>query len=487
MSGRLLAASALVVLVVAAGPVRAQIALTDSAAWERLGPDDSISPYDFAFTGDALDPTVWIIDVYGLMRLSPSGGAWTTVARRPFDGFLHFDLFGSPPDTLFGGGASLYRSVDGARTFREVISPAGGNHGAISPDGALDRLPRGAPFGGRLVAGDADQNVPAFVYSDDGGDTWTRAETSPQVLPFRMHAFRSGRVLAAGFIGAVLSDDGGRTFRAVSGLYVSTPVSFDLTHMAVLGGFATGRAGDSTEGRVLIVGTQAGRSGKQVWASDDEGTSWRRVRAFPSESSSWGGLTAVPASAGGGPGWAVATSGRGVVSATVDGGETWAVAGQVPGVGFVNNRYVRVSATAIGPDGRLYAGTMGTGNGGTWSWRSKGRVADAIRLVVAGEAAPESEPERAGLGISVRPNPAAGRVDVVVSLAEVSDPARGAQDVQVVVLDALGREVTVVHAGPIAAGERAVSVDTSAWPVGVYVVRVVAGGRVASARLVVAR
>ena len=85
-----------------------------------------------------------------------------------------------------------------------------------------------------------------------------------------------------------------------------------------------------------------------------------------------------------------------------------------------------------------------------------------------------------GVDVSVRPNPSQGHVEVMLSLAE-------AKDVRVVVFDALGREVAVVLAGPVAAGERALSVDTSAWPIGVYVVRVVAGGRTASARLVVAR
>ena len=485
MSGRLFVAGALVVLAAAgaARPARAQPSLASTAAWEHLGQDMPTGPDDFAFTGDAAGPTVWTLDGYGLRKLDPGGGTWTTVDHRLSAGLLHFDLFGSPPDTLFAGGV-LHRSVDGGRTFREVTSPVA-TEGRLDSDGALARIPRGAPFAGRLVAGDPDFDgdavvETAFVYSDDGGDTWTRAMASPQLSPFRMHAFRSGRVLAAGFYGAVLSDDGGRNFRTAPDLYESTRVSFDLTHMAVLGGFATGRAGDSAEGRVLIVGTQAGRSGDQVWASDDEGTSWRRVRTFAPESSSWGGLTAVPASAGGGPGWAVATSGYGIVSATVDGGGTWAVVGQVPEVGFINGRSNYVTATAVGPDGRLYVGTSRIGNEDSWSWKSKSRVADAIRLIVAGEAAPESDSEPVGVSMSLRPNPVAGRAEVVLSLAE-------AQDVRAVVHDALGRELAVIHAGLLAAGEQAVSVDTSAWPPGVYVVRVTAGGRVVSARLTVVR
>ena len=55
------------------------------------------------------------------------------------------------------------------------------------------------------------------------------------------------------------------------------------------------------------------------------------------------------------------------------------------------------------------------------------------------------------------------------------------------VFDVQGREVTVVLDGAALAGEQRLRVDTSGWPAGVYVVRVAAGGRTASARLVVAR
>ena len=97
--------------------------------------------------------------------------------------------------------------------------------------------------------------------------------------------------------------------------------------------------------------------------------------------------------------------------------------------------------------------------------------------VVAGEV---SSVEASDVSVSVRPNPAGGRVEVVVSLA-------AAQAVRVVVLDALGREVAVLLDSEAAAGDRTIGVDTSSLPAGVYVVRATAGAQVASARLVVAR
>ena len=123
----------------------------------------------------------------------------------------------------------------------------------------------------------------------------------------------------------------------------------------------------------------------------------------------------------------------------------------------------------MGRDGRLYAASRP----GVW------RTAEP--LAVAAEAVPAGA---SPLDVSVRPNPAGGRVEVVLSLSE-------ARDVRVAIVDALGREVAVVIDGPVGAGERVVGFETASWPAGVYVVRATAGRgggtRVATARLVVVR
>jgi hypothetical protein len=141
---------------------------------------------------------------------------------------------------------------------------------------------------------------------------------------------------------------------------------------------------------------------------------------------------------------------------SADGGATWARAD----AGFRDgtNRGYAVNQLALSRTGVLYAATE------RGVWRTTGPA-------VVGEAAPEAE--ASAFGVSVSPNPAGGRVEVSVT-------GSGGVPVRVVVLDALGREVAVVSEG-------AGSVDVSAWPSGVYVVRAEAGGRVASARLVVAR
>ena len=84
--------------------------------------------------------------------------------------------------------------------------------------------------------------------------------------------------------------------------------------------------------------------------------------------------------------------------------------------------------------------------------------------------------------MGVSPNPAASRAVVRFTLGT---PA----DVTARVYDTLGREVLAVDLGPLAAGaDGSVSLDVSALPPGVYVVRLAAGdGTTTSARFTVVR
>ena len=90
-------------------------------------------------------------------------------------------------------------------------------------------------------------------------------------------------------------------------------------------------------------------------------------------------------------------------------------------------------------------------------------------------------PSGAGFGLSApAPNPAVGRASLTMRLEAPSH-------VHVTLVDALGREVAVLADAAMAAGETPVSVATRALAPGVYVVRAVADGRVATRRLVVTR
>lgn len=97
--------------------------------------------------------------------------------------------------------------------------------------------------------------------------------------------------------------------------------------------------------------------------------------------------------------------------------------------------------------------------------------------VVAGEALPEAP----ALAVSVAPVPSGPSGATVRYVLSAEGPIR------VSVVDVLGREVAVVLDGQAPAGEQTVRVNTFGMPAGVYIVRAEAGGRVASARLVVAR
>ena len=101
-------------------------------------------------------------------------------------------------------------------------------------------------------------------------------------------------------------------------------------------------------------------------------------------------------------------------------------------------------------------------------------------LFASFETADETRPEPASPAMTVAPNPASRRAAVSVSL-----PEAGA--VRVAVLDVLGREVAVLHDGPLAAGDRALRLDAAPLPAGVYVVRAVTPTRTASRTLTVVR
>ncbi len=88
-------------------------------------------------------------------------------------------------------------------------------------------------------------------------------------------------------------------------------------------------------------------------------------------------------------------------------------------------------------------------------------VFDASGFVALGDM-----PEAGVLSVSVSPNPASGRGTVLVS---VSQPATR---VAATVYDVLGRQVAVLHDGPLAAGTHPLAFDASALAPGLYVVRV---------------
>ena len=439
--------------------------LADSSAWEVLG-DPTIEPEVeadvFAFVGDPDNPTIWVGDS-NFFALEPNSGAWVVIQRSGFpDNILFVGDDPLEPDTVFYGG-SLYRSTDGGGTYRHLEDPDiddGSGNITVGDVGSIDRIPFSAPHhAGRFVAGDP----PDLVYSDDGGDSWTRtANASPTVrIVFSVKALRSGRVLAAGFWGAVLSDDGGELFEPIEALYDSVSFRFDLHKITVLDGLVTGQPGDSEQGRVVLTGAEGGANGGYFpWTSDDEGTTWAR-HPTPGGDPTAEGVPLVPLgeAEGGETGWVVAATSRGRVMLSTDGAETWAQVGSVPGTYIAGGRG-RVDAAALGPDGKLYVGVGINGPTDAWQYRTAGRLIDAVRVAVPSEPVLSTGP----ISLRVRPNPSRQHVRIELS---GSTP----EGYRFVVVDSVGR--AVARAGLVAGSSW--TVDVSTWAPGVYHARVEGG------------
>ena len=285
---------------------------------------------------------------------------------------------------------------------------------------------------------------------------------------------RAGRLVAAGSWGIATSDDGGASYRPVPGFWEYFRYTCDA--VVVVEGAAPG-GGD----RVLALMNYPGHIPDievLVAATDDGGDTWYELSELTGDPN-----YAASSMVDFGGGRVVAVMNGGHVWQSGDGGASWLRTGSVPGAiasPDASGLNGRVSWALKGPDGRLYVGGSRLGNANPgWTFRT----VEPLSFAVAGEAGPS---EARGLGVSARPNPAVGRVEVVLTTAEASD-------VRVVVTDALGRDVAVVLDGPVSAGERVVGVDTTSWPAGVYVVRATSGAHrvnpdlTVTARLVVAR
>ncbi len=90
--------------------------------------------------------------------------------------------------------------------------------------------------------------------------------------------------------------------------------------------------------------------------------------------------------------------------------------------------------------------------------------------VTQGTAAEDGTTEPKALSLSVYPNPSAGGATVALTLDAASE-------VRVVVYDVLGRQVAVLHAGPLSMGEHAFALDRRTLPAGLYLVQAEGGGQ----------
>src|SRR5690606_5531872 len=110
-----------------------------------------------------------------------------------------------------------------------------------------------------------------------------------------------------------------------------------------------------------------------------------------------------------------------------------------------------------------------------------GNLGDVVLVRVHGDGRPvAAEPPLAPAALALSaPSPHPFREGARLTLAVPS-----AQAVRVAVYDALGREVAVLHDGPLEAGAHALALDGARLPAGVYVVRAEGAGGVVTRRVV---
>lgn len=92
----------------------------------------------------------------------------------------------------------------------------------------------------------------------------------------------------------------------------------------------------------------------------------------------------------------------------------------------------------------------------------------------------EEDPKPATFRLSVYPNPAVGAVTVALTLPSP-------QTVRVAVFDVVGREVAVLHDGPLRSGMHRLTLDGRGLPSGLYIVRATGGGLTAAQRFTLVR
>ena len=484
MGGRPLARAAVLALAILATslPGRAQ-------TWEML----PLIPFQVAHPYTALDfllgPTPAqdsLVAVYtaGVFLYNPSGAAGAAGDNGSVWGAWHPLCIASvcsrdsgyvtrAGSVVIGDRNRLIRrSTDRGRTWTVT-------HPDLSPD-PMAELTLGAFLGPDgtpgLLAGVSDDGNTARSFGDGAPGTWQQAgnafsfhQSIGEVPP--SPSLPNGRILFGVWNGITYSDDKATTWRPSSAYGFARYIAWSFTWQPIAGH----PYGGTVYAGVQNVAEGGEYGGADVLKSDDGGLTWTAVHRFTRAEMD------LPSPAGGdvsqvivfatpdGALWAGVSLGgglgnprRGGIMRSTDGGATWVRADA--GFRDTSNRGYAVDQFALARDGRLYAATT------RGAWRT-------VTSAVAAEAGPHTAPS---VGVSVRPNPAGGRVEVVLTL-ETAGPVR------VAVVDALGREVAVVLDGAAGAGETVAAVETGAWPAGLYIVRAVVPGRLAIARLVVTR
>lgn len=397
-------------------PVQAQ-----EIEWERIG--GSAHLMDFYFAEDGT--------LYGVDRGGGERGALRFVSDEDTWESLYDRIFISIVVTEEGylvAGDYFYteRSTDGGETWERVDD--------YRCD--IDRADVG-PHAGTLFCG---TNF-GVRYSEDSGATWAGATVGPDTpLPLctTTVALESGEILTGCYGGILRSTNGGHHFE-------ETPLfgrgQYDAYSFARL-----------SDGRVLASVSSVEFNGG-IWRSADGGATWTLAAGLDQVYF----IVAVQDAEGNDVVYGVDRLGSLIRSG--DAGETWESVGAV----LPNDGTLEIYMLKTGPDGRLYASVTQAGP----SADPEG-LYRTVRPVFP-VSAEESAEMLSGLGLGVYPNPARSSARVTLSVPEASDAT-------VAVYDVLGREVAVLHDGPLAAGEHRLRFESSGLPAGVYLVRAEAAG-----------
>lgn len=413
----------------------------DTLVWERIG---SLMDVDAIFT--APDTSVYVTSNVGVSVLYPGEEEWTLITGETFG----IGIGAIPEGPLFVFNVvGLERSTDGGQTWRRVLVGGG-------------TVPFPTSSGALLIG---EEDCCGVARSTDGGARWTTVDMEDHVgfdlIPFAFaalppsEAFPQGRIVGAGRGGVVYSDDDGLSWHATELVQ-----AFNIFSQSVV------RGADGVL-YAAVNALQAGAYGG-VFRSTN-GAEWELVGTIPLEWDYGYQLVATPDSAL--YALAIGQPGDFPLYRSRDGGRTWAEVGPV-----WEGWPMYVNEVALGPDGRLWAAAERIAGhserGGVF------RTTEPV-FVVGGEAGPQGATGALRL-LSPYPNPSRGRVTVPIELG------KGA-DVEVQVVDVLGREVALLHKGPLGGGRHVLHLDGSALPVGAYVLRVTAAGETVTTRVVFVR
>ncbi len=468
------------------GRARAQ----SSAVWEQMplfsdGPSQIVYAIDWLVGDGTADPaldTLVVFHIDGTFRYAPgeSNAEWDpwhricTAACDTWDGLV------TSEGTLLRAGFGFVRSTNRGATWNvtfevravpivEVTLPwlrelSGGRAVIVGPVGGA----------GEHIRSLADGEAGSWVL---GGPASDFPESLAEVPP--SPALPLGRLLHNGTY-VMYSDDGAMTWTLASlgNQPIEGYVKFRFAFYPI--------AGHPYGGAVFATGCEyvdcdGGGESEDLYRSDDGGASWALVHEFIAAEDGLPFINGIAIRAGvpyvgpDGALWAGVSRAQGGdnpgrIMRSTDEGLTWhrADAGLAESNGGLGWRIYKLHTAR---DGRMYAST----DRGVWRTTQPVVAAEAPAL------------PRSDLSLTVLPNPATGAVTVAVA----SSSAREA--VTIDILDALGRRVAAVHAGPLGAGERTFALDTGAWAPGVYTARVTAadgggaGGEAHTARFTVAR